>query len=451
MTRSRRLVYALVTAVALLAGVELLLRGLSAATGRDFRVDPLPAPEPTAVLCEFGDLLRLCPDQGPSYERVRPLVFARQPDRPRVVAIGESFVYGLGLPTEQAWPARLQAHLHDAGIDAEVLNLGRCGTYASRLIPLVEAAIALQADAVVIAAGNNEHTMTSFYAGPAGRHPLAVYRISRRLGRLQLYGLLATAIGIPPRVEESPSAPPARFGTEIDAQVYAARRRPPDLHVFQRPDLPPGIHLASARVTRILEQEQRLKEEIFADHLATMLDMLREAGIPTVVCTLPHDLTAPPVLSGVHRAPEAAVVAMINRLERPPDGRDPADPADLLRRAVDLDPAVSYFQYKLGQHRLQTGARSAAVDALRAAVEWDLVPDVTPSINRITATTATARGLPVVDLARHADAWLAEPGRYYLDKVHVNARGADEIGEILAPVVADVLPRRSPGGARSAP
>jgi len=438
-TRGRKLLFALLTTLIVLGGAELLLRGLCLVTGRDWRVDPLPAHEDYDVLCSFGDLLKLCPDRGPDYERVRPLVFAAAPDRPRVVAIGESFVYGLGLPTDQAFPARLQAHLADQGVDAEVLNLGRCGTYASRLVPLVQAAIDLHADAVVIAAGNNEHTMTSFYTGLAGRHPLMVYRIGRRLGRLQLYGLLATAVGIPPRVEESFTEQPAHFGADLDRQVYAARRRPPDLAAFQRDDLPEGVALAGAEVTRILEEEQRLKEEIFAGHLAGMLDMLDDAGIPAVVATLPRDLTVPPVLSGVHTASESDVVAMINRLEQPAGGRGPADPASLLQQAVDLDPAVSFFQYKLGQHRLHGGDTAAAADALRAAVEWDLVPDATPSINHIAAAQATDHGLPVVDLARHADAWLSDPDTWYLDKVHVSARGADEIGALLAPVVADAL------------
>ena len=54
-----------------------------------------------------------------------------------MVTVGESFVYGLGLEEIDAWPAQLEEAL---GGEAEVLNLGRCGTYASRLQPQVVAA-----------------------------------------------------------------------------------------------------------------------------------------------------------------------------------------------------------------------------------------------------------------------------------------------------------------------
>ena len=171
MTPSRRLLYGCLTAMTLLLFIEGALWGVGVATGRELRVDPLPAPADHAVLCAASDgqAVRLCPDRGPAYERVRPLEFALRPSRPRVVTVGESFVYGLGLEAAEAWPAQLEQAL---GGEAEVLNLGRCGTYASRLQPQVAAAGTLQADVVIISVGNNEHTMTSFFTGTLGRHPL---------------------------------------------------------------------------------------------------------------------------------------------------------------------------------------------------------------------------------------------------------------------------------------
>lgn len=436
----KKLLFALLTTVLLFGAVELLLWGLGAALGRDWRVDPLPAHEDYEVLCEFGDLLRLCPDRGPSYERVRPLVFSQDKELPRVVTIGESFVYGLGLPAEEAWPARLQAHLEAQGTPAEVLNLGRCGTYASRLVPLVQAAIRLDADVVVIAAGNNEHTMTSFYTGPAGRHPLTVYRISSVLGRLRTYGLLVSTIGLPTRVEESFTEQPKQFGAELDRQVYAARRRPPDLSAFEEPGRTAGAFVASQQATAILEEEQRLKERIFAGHMARMLDLLAEADIPVVLGTVPRDLTVPPVLSGSHRASRTAILEMIDKLENPdPRQSPPPDPDVLLDRALSIDDKVSYFHYKRGQHLRNIGPPDAAADAFRQAVEWDLVPDATPSINNITLSLAAERGLPALDIDGLADRWLNDPDAFFLDKVHVSAQGADVIGQELAGVVAGEL------------
>lgn len=429
----RRLAWAALSTVLGFALAEALLAAVSATTGWDGRVDPLPAHDEYEVLCPYGDLLRLCPDQGPAYERVRPVVMSEQHDGPRVVVIGESFVYGLGLPAEEAWPARLQEELGDG---VEVLNLGRCGTYASRLVPLVHAAIRLDADVVVLAVGNNEHTMTSFYGGWAGRRPLAVYRATELLGRLRLFGLLAGAVGEPPRVEERFDQVPPTFGAELDRQVYAARRRPPDLSAFARTELPEGLALASPRVTEILEQEQRLKERIFRGHLDGMVAALRAAGVSVVLATLPLDLSARPVLSGVHDGDEARVVALLTEL-----GHQPEVDATTLAEALALDPRVAAFQYFEGMGRRARGDVEGAAQALWESVEWDMVPDATPSINRITAEVARARDVPLVALDRLSERWLARPSDYFLDKVHVSAEGARAVAEAVAPAVREALPR----------
>jgi len=128
------------------------------------RVPPLPGHPSYDVLCSWGEMKKLCPDRGPKYERVRPEVFALDPPQKRVVFIGESFVYGLGIEAEEAFPKQV-----GVALGVEALNLGRCGTYASRLVPIVEAALTLKPDLIVISTGNNEHTMTSFFSGSWGR------------------------------------------------------------------------------------------------------------------------------------------------------------------------------------------------------------------------------------------------------------------------------------------
>src|SRR5438094_472458 len=43
---------------------------------------------------------------------------------PRIVAIGDSFTYGWGMPPEQSWPRQLEGDLLKAGCTVEVANLG---------------------------------------------------------------------------------------------------------------------------------------------------------------------------------------------------------------------------------------------------------------------------------------------------------------------------------------
>ena len=62
----------------------------------------------------------------------------------RIVAIGDSFTYGWGVNAEDSWPKLLEAKLHDAGYDLEVLNVGRPGVgvdgyadTAARMLPML--------------------------------------------------------------------------------------------------------------------------------------------------------------------------------------------------------------------------------------------------------------------------------------------------------------------------
>ena len=174
MRKLHKATFGLLLSSLILIGSEVVLRMYCSILDRDFRVPPLPEHPNDTVLCAEGQQTKLCPDRGPSYERVRPEVFLEKPVQRRIIAIGESFVYGLGIEADQAWPKQLQ---NQTGI--ETLNFGRCGTYARRLIPILKAAITLEPDLILLSTGNNEHTMTSFFKGPLGRNPLRSYRILR--------------------------------------------------------------------------------------------------------------------------------------------------------------------------------------------------------------------------------------------------------------------------------
>ena len=433
MTPSRRLLYGCLTAMTLLLFIEGALWGAGVATGRELRVDPLPAPADHAVLCAASDgqAVRLCPDRGPAYERVRPLEFALRPSRPRVVTVGESFVYGLGLEAAEAWPAQLEQAL---GGEAEVLNLGRCGTYASRLQPQVAAAGTLQADVVIISVGNNEHTMTSFFTGTLGRHPLTAYRTLRTLGQSRLFGILSRLLaggGEPLRAAESVESPARDLSDPVDAQVYAARRRPPDLSLF-----PTGY--ASVEVSRILEEEQRLKETIFEDHLRRMVATAQDGGASVILTTLPWRLGTAPALSGTRSPDVSNVERIVDRVGAP---GDPA-PEAAYAEGQALDPTVAALHHQAGRMFLRTRRPGPAADAFRLAAEWDLVPDATPSINAIIRRVAEDEGATLVDLHALSDDWMADPDAKFIDKVHVSAEGAGEIAADLAAPVRAALAER---------
>ncbi len=418
----RKLGFALVAALLALLLVEGGLRGLALVSGQDWRSVPLPEHGEYPVVCPVTEgILKLCPEDRHGYERVRPEMFLREAERKRVIVVGESFVFGLGIAEDEAPPAQLEALL---GEEAEVLNWGRCGSYAGKLVPAVQAAVDLHPDLLVLAIGNNEHTMTSYYTGWPARHPVAFYTASEALGRLQLFGLLGRTVGGGlPRPSEAFERQ-VELDDPVARAVYSARRRPPDLSLFEDA-------LADPEVTRLLEQEQRLKERIFRSRLRDLVTLAQDAGVPVVLATLPHRLRTPPALSGIHGGDPERVRTLVRRL----GARGGSAPEETVRAGIEEDPRVAIFLNAWGELALARGDTARAAEAFMAQAEWDLVPDGTPSLNVIVRDLARERGCALVDLEPLALRSLDPSMPMFLDRVHVDAAGAALVAATLEPTV----------------
>lgn len=381
----------------------------------DLRVPPLPSHPEYEVICSWGDMRKLCPDQGPSYERVRPEVFSEVSDRPRIIFIGESFVYGLGLSAEEAFPKRVGEEL---GVEA--LNFGRCGTYASRLLPIMKEAVALQPDLIVLSVGNNEHTMTSFFQGYWGRRPLRNYQVLRILGQSQLYGGVSRLMGTSDvRIEETFDRVERHFDEEIDKKVFAARRRPPDLSVFSH-------GLAAADVRAVLEEEQRLKELIFADQLQALVAIAQQREIPITLTTLPQEAFVPPALSGTQREDSESVRRAILKLD--------------YKKGLALDDSVAFFHFEYAQQLWREGKKDEAIQAFERSVSLDLVPDSTPEINQIIREIAKKNNIPLIDLRVMSWEYAGSPRDLFLDSVHLNSQGAQIVAKWLSAELRTLFP-----------
>ena len=418
----RKAGFALLASLLALVLLEGGLRVAAWVTGQDWRTPPLPEHDEYPVVCPVADgILKLCPEQGHGYERVRPEMFLQEADRPRVIVIGESFVFGLGIEESQAVPAQLEARL---GGDAEVLNWGRCGSYAGRLVPAVRAAIELRPDLLVLAIGNNEHTMTSYYTGWPARHPVAFYSMSETLSRMQLFGVIGRILGggLPKPSEAFERR--VQLDDPVARAVYSARRRPPDLSQFEDT-------LADPEVTRLLELEQRLKERIYRVRLQDLVDVAQGADVPVVLATLPHRMRTPPVLSGVHDGDPERVRSLVQQLRQD----DAALPEAVLREALAEDPRVALFLNAWGELMLSRGDHDAAAQAFLSQAEWDLVPDGTPSLNAIVRDVAVGRGCALVDLEPLSEGSLDPSSPMFLDRVHVDVQGAAMVARALEPVV----------------
>jgi len=153
----RRAFMGVIVAVCVLSGVELSLRlalpvarratlpdAMVAAhvTSTSFRPDPdlfwfwAHYPDPTTPLDAHGFRARTDVPRAPA------------PGRLRVVAFGDSQTFGAGLTVEQAWPARVEAHL---GEGWEVVNAGISGYRSLNVYRrLVRDVASLSPDVVVV-------------------------------------------------------------------------------------------------------------------------------------------------------------------------------------------------------------------------------------------------------------------------------------------------------------
>jgi acyl-CoA thioesterase-1 len=82
---------------------------------------------------------------------------AQATDHPvRIVALGDSLTAGLGLPANDAFPAKLEAALRAKGITAEVANAGVSGDTASRGVARLDWSVPEGTDAVIVELGAND-------------------------------------------------------------------------------------------------------------------------------------------------------------------------------------------------------------------------------------------------------------------------------------------------------
>ena len=74
----------------------------------------------------------------------------------RILAFGDSLTAGLGVAPEEAFPARLEAHLKAAGLDVQVTNAGVSGDTTSGGLARLDWALGDKPQIVVLELGAND-------------------------------------------------------------------------------------------------------------------------------------------------------------------------------------------------------------------------------------------------------------------------------------------------------
>jgi acyl-CoA thioesterase-1 len=76
--------------------------------------------------------------------------------RPRVVCLGDSLTAGLGVSADEAYPARLEARLKEAGLDYEVVNAGVSGDTSAGGLRRLDWSMSGDVKVLVVALGAND-------------------------------------------------------------------------------------------------------------------------------------------------------------------------------------------------------------------------------------------------------------------------------------------------------
>ena len=77
-------------------------------------------------------------------------------DRPRIVAFGDSLTAGLGVATEDTYPARLERRLDEQGLRYRVINAGVSGDTTAGGLRRVEWVLKSHPDMVILELGGND-------------------------------------------------------------------------------------------------------------------------------------------------------------------------------------------------------------------------------------------------------------------------------------------------------
>lgn len=108
-------------------------------------------------------------------------------DKPKLLALGDSLTAGFGLPREQAFPVRLEAWLHERGVNVAVINAGVSGDTAAGGLARLDWSLADQPRYALVELGAND----ALRGLPADALEKSLDEILRRLTARNIKVLLA--------------------------------------------------------------------------------------------------------------------------------------------------------------------------------------------------------------------------------------------------------------------
>ncbi len=313
-------------------------------------------------------------------------------NRYRVVFVGASTVQGFPHPRRLAAASFLQAMLEDAWPEreVEVVNLGITSIASFAVAQVIEDALVLSPDLVVVYTGHNE-----FYGlYGAGRYQ----RLKYFLRQLHLTHLVDGLLG--------------SIGT---------RDEPTDL-----------IKMAAARGEVPLHGPGRATaEQNLRDNLRRVSRLCERAQVPLVLCTIvANDAGFAPVGStegdgGAWKAQVAQAAQILTRGYVAPD--DAEDALQQLEQAAALSSEHAWLWYLQGRALERLGRDAEAQRAFRKARDLDTMPWRAPTVhNAVIRAVAKEHGVVLADVeAAFVNAAPAQGvgWEWMVDHVHFSVAG----------------------------
>ena len=191
----------------------------------------------------------------------------------RIVAFGDSLTAGLGLPVEQAYPARLQERLELAGYRARVVNAGVSGETTAGGLRRIGWSLTGDVEILILALGGND-----------GLRGLPVEQM-----RDNLAGMIAATLDSGARVLLAGMEAPPNFGADYADRFRAAfGQLAAEYDVVFVPFLLDGVAgVAGLNQADGIHPNAEGADRVAAHVWSALEPMLREARAPHAAANLP--------------------------------------------------------------------------------------------------------------------------------------------------------------------
>ncbi len=337
----------------------------------------------------------------PGYADQTNFVMPKPADTVRIFLIGESAAKGYPQPRNLAVSSFLQSMLADAWPEkkVEVINLGTTAVASFPLVYQVRDALQFSPDLFIFYTGNNEFfgaygTASINAAGSLPPWALRGMRAARGLALVQV----------------------------LDSWLYRGADENQSLmeEMIGQTVIPADSPLREAAARNL------------ASHLGTMLDDVRAAGIPALVCTTASNESGLAPLgdddvSGLDENQQREVRRLLGAAADAADRDDFTVAVTLLRQAVQLAPRHARARFLLGQVLARADEPALARTAFLEARDLDTMPwrpiSLTEQAIRNTALTKGAILCDIAEIFRRESPDGASGWELLDDHVHLSLSG----------------------------